>query len=247
MRPELAAALDVHRHRRLVEDEQVGVADDCHRETDALRLAARELLRALAGDVPSPVSSSASSTSIGSGYSAAIIATSSRTERSRISCTGLEHRADHAGVDSLARGAAEDRDAAAVGLGEAEHHVDRRRLAGAIGPEQSCGLAGSDGHVDAAHRVNRSTGRGERLGQALKADAAICLRRSLDHHWAQCPRFPGRVKPTGSGGGVARSPVPGTRRGLTSGVAPAAKLAFTRCRRPLTTSPIPSCWRPPGI
>ena len=50
-RPERAAALDVHRHRRLVEHEQLGVADQREREAHALGLAAGELLRAPLRDV----------------------------------------------------------------------------------------------------------------------------------------------------------------------------------------------------
>jgi len=50
-RVRFAPALDVHRHGRLVEDEQPRVGDEREREADALALAAGELLGPAAGDV----------------------------------------------------------------------------------------------------------------------------------------------------------------------------------------------------
>ena len=46
--PELAAGLGVEPGRRLVEEEQLGVADDAERDVDAAALAARQLLDARA-------------------------------------------------------------------------------------------------------------------------------------------------------------------------------------------------------
>ena len=56
---------------------------------------------------------------------------------------GLEHPSHQSRVDGLARRPAEDADGSAVRLGEAEQHVDRRRLARAVGPEQRHGLPGA--------------------------------------------------------------------------------------------------------
>ena len=50
-RPERVASLDVHRDRRLVEHEQLGVAHERDREAHALGLSAGQLLRALGGDL----------------------------------------------------------------------------------------------------------------------------------------------------------------------------------------------------
>ena len=67
-RPEVVAALDVHRDGRLVEHEQLRVGDERDREAHALGLAAGELLRAPVGDRPAmPASSSTSSTASGDG------------------------------------------------------------------------------------------------------------------------------------------------------------------------------------
>ena len=59
-RPEGAPSLDIHRDRRLVEHEQLRVADKRHSETHPLRLPAGELLRALPGDLASGRSAPAS-------------------------------------------------------------------------------------------------------------------------------------------------------------------------------------------
>ena len=50
-RPEVAATLDVHAGRRLVEDEQLGVGQQGHREAQPLLLAARALADHAVADV----------------------------------------------------------------------------------------------------------------------------------------------------------------------------------------------------
>ena len=60
------------------------------------------------------------------------------------------------------------RDRAAVGLRQAEQHVDRRRLAGAVRPEQRDGLAGLDDErhvVDGAHGPARGPERARDVAQ----------------------------------------------------------------------------------
>jgi hypothetical protein len=49
--PEVAAGLDVHGHRRLVEHQQGGVADDADGEPQPLRLPAGQLVRATVGQI----------------------------------------------------------------------------------------------------------------------------------------------------------------------------------------------------
>jgi hypothetical protein len=53
-RPERATALYIHRHRRLVEDQQLRVAHECDCETHALGLSAREAFGAAVGDLVEP-------------------------------------------------------------------------------------------------------------------------------------------------------------------------------------------------
>ena len=53
-RPEVTARFDVHRDGRLVQHEQVGVADDAEREAQPLGLAARQLVRAPVGQIGDP-------------------------------------------------------------------------------------------------------------------------------------------------------------------------------------------------
>ena len=60
-------------------------------------------------------------------------------------------------------GPAEEVDASGVGRQQAEHHVDRRGLPGAVRPEQGHGLAGGDRDVHPTDRVDRPLGGAERL------------------------------------------------------------------------------------
>ena len=92
---------------------------------------------------------STTSTSRGSSYSDAVIVSSSRTLMQLDQAAGLQHGAHRAGLDGLRGGAVEDADGASVGVPEAEHQVDGRRLPGAVGTEQGDHLAGLHGQVDA--------------------------------------------------------------------------------------------------
>ncbi len=84
-RPERVAPLDVERDGRLVEHEQLRVADERDGEAHALGLAAGELLGALIGDLADAGELERLLDVERRGYSEAIIATSSRTDRSLIS------------------------------------------------------------------------------------------------------------------------------------------------------------------
>ncbi len=168
-----AAALDVQRDRRLVEHEQLGVADERDREAHALGLPAGQLLRALARrsrlrrSARAPhrrpaargtarPSSPPARAPTGPG-SAAPVCSIPPTAPSATACAG---------------GAAEHRHRARVGREQAEQHVDRRRLARAVGAEQRDRLARRDSHVDAAHRPDRPVGAVEGLDQPAQLDLA---------------------------------------------------------------------------
>src|SRR5205085_2004114 len=56
-----------------------------------------------------------------------------------------------------------DRRPPAAGPRERAQHVDRRRLAGAVGPEEAEGLPGLDLEVDVADRLDLAEALGERL------------------------------------------------------------------------------------
>ena len=57
----------------------------------------------------------------------------------------------------------------AVGLRQRAEHVDRRRLAGAVGPEEPEDLAGGDLEADAAHRLDLVEG----LAQVVDLDGQV--------------------------------------------------------------------------
>jgi hypothetical protein len=83
--------------------------------------------------------------------------------------TRLQHRADDTGGDRVRGGHAEHGRRAAVRIEQAEQDVERRRLAGAVRPEQRDRLAGSDGRVDAADGVHGAV----RLRQAPELDSSV--------------------------------------------------------------------------
>ncbi len=128
-RPERAPRLDVHRHRRLVEDEQIGIADERDREARTLRLAAGELLRHPVGDLVDPRERDRL-------VDAERPRVERRDHRDQLAHreiadqrSGLQHRADAARGDGVLRRPAEQLRAAGVRVEHAEQHVDRRRLA----------------------------------------------------------------------------------------------------------------------
>ena len=135
------------------------------REAHALGLAARELLRAPAGDVGRyPHSSSTSSTSSGCAVERRRSSRRARgRERSRSSEPVCSIAPTPPVVDRARPGPPEHRDRARVGPGQAEQHLDRGRLARAVRPEQRDRLARRDLEVDAGDRVHRALRGAERL------------------------------------------------------------------------------------
>jgi hypothetical protein len=164
--PERAARFDVHRDRRLVEHEQLGVGDDREREPDALDLPAGQLggralrevgdagpfQRFLDGDRPL-VQRAKEVNQFTNGHVG--------EDRA-----GLQHRADQAFGHRGLGFAPEQPRAAVVGAGEPEQHVDGGGLAGSVGPEQRHDLAGCDVEIDAADGAYGP----EALGQAVESD-----------------------------------------------------------------------------
>src|SRR5581483_4777836 len=85
----------------------------------------------------------------------------------------LQHRANAPGGDCFVRRQPEDGDVARVRLLQPEQHVDRRRLARAVRPEQRHRFPGRNLHVDAAHRAHRPVCRAIRLLDPAQLDS-VC-------------------------------------------------------------------------
>jgi hypothetical protein len=68
---------------------------------------------------------------------------------------------DQAVADGVVRVAAEDLDGAGARRAEAEHHVDRAGLAGAVRAEERDDLAAADGEVDAVDGLDGAEVLGE--------------------------------------------------------------------------------------
>ena len=107
----------------------------------------------------------------GCGYSEAIIATSSRTERSRISEPVCSIAPIAPSSIASSGGRPNSETVPASGASQAEQHVDRGRLAGAVRAEQRHGLAGARSRRRC--RAPRAPGPAgaERLHQAAQLDA----------------------------------------------------------------------------
>ncbi|HEY8858910.1 MAG TPA: hypothetical protein VIM27_05610, partial [Gaiellales bacterium] len=149
--PTIAPALDVHGHRWLVQHQQVGVADERDGEARTLGLAAGELLRPALGDRLDSDQLEHLLDRQGVGVQAGHHREQLAHGEIAYELPGLEHRADRAVHDRLGGRPAEERDRAAVRSRQAEQHVDRRRLAGAVRAEQRDRLARCHRDVDAAH------------------------------------------------------------------------------------------------
>src|SRR5581483_2890915 len=132
-------------------------------------------------------------------------------------------RTDGAARDRVLRFISEQRHAAAVGRREAEQHVDRRRLAGAVRPEQRNGLARLDGDVDPANRLDRAGRRAVRLSELAELYAPWHFLNFLPE-----PHQHGSLRPT-----LACWPVctaTGERPSVVGGAAPpAAAIASAPC------------------
>ena len=176
-RPEGVPALDVHADGRLVEHEQLWIAHQRDRESQPLGLAAAEALRAPVGDRLDPRE-----------RERFVDVQRLREERGdhRDELTHgqlaqdtarLEHDSDPALLDRLLGRRSEHRDRSGVGRLKAEQHVDRRRLAGTVWPEQRDGLACAHGDVHASHRANRPCGRPVGLLEAAQLETRRRLTR----------------------------------------------------------------------
>ena len=141
------------------------------REAHSLGLAARQLVGAPIGDVCDSGQLSTSSTPSGAGYSERHHVDQLAHGEVADDRAGLQHRPDGTLGDRLIGRHPEDVNGAGVGLGEAEQHVDRGRLAGTVRAEQGDGLAGRYLDVDAAHGLHDARRAGERLDQPLQRDA----------------------------------------------------------------------------
>ena len=128
---------------RLVEEHQLGIADQRQRQVEPPLLAARQRARAAVGGLVEPGERDTSSTSRGAGYSDAQCATVSRTLRCGYVpqlCSTIPTRSRSV-RRPLARVVSEHRHRAAAARAVALEDLDRRRLAGAVGPEQPEHLA----------------------------------------------------------------------------------------------------------
>ena len=146
--PEAAAPLDVHTCGRLIEDEQRRIADECHGEAQALLLAPGALLDDARGEVGD------------AGAAHGLLGVDSMREETRRQLHRLTHGdvgqeagglhdcGDQAPVDRLARAHPEDSRIAVGGAAQSQDHVDRRRLACAVGAQEGDDLAGTNGQVD---------------------------------------------------------------------------------------------------
>ena len=146
--PEAAAPFDVHACGRLIEDEQCRVAHERHGEAQALLLAPGALLDDARGEVRD------------TGAKHGLLGVDSVGEETRRQLHRLTHGdvgqepgglhdcGDQAPVDRLARAHPEDSRIAFGGAAQSQDHVDRRRLACAVGAQEGDDLAGADGQVD---------------------------------------------------------------------------------------------------
>ena len=144
----------------------------------------------------------------------------------------LEHRPDGARVDRRPRRRPEDRNGAGVGLEQAEQHVDRRRLACAVRPEQGDGLAAGDLEVDPAHGAHLAEG----LGEIPELDAGGDGGRDGRDHATTLPSRAGLdgavIRPSRG----ARSQPAATAAALDSSIARCGSLSTSE-----RTNALPSC------
>ncbi len=170
-RPERVTRLDVERHRRLVEHQELRVAHEREREAGALRLTAGQLLGAPLGERhrSGELECLVDRERIGvqRGHHRDELADREAPQEA----AGLQHRADRPFVDRLRRRAPEQRDGAGVGWEQPEQHVDQGRLARAVRAEEGERLALRDVEIDAADRSYLPRRRRERLDEALEPNA----------------------------------------------------------------------------
>ena len=154
--PRLAPRRRVEARGRLVEEQQLGVADQRHRDVQAPLLTAGQLLGALVGLRPEPDAGDrvvdAERVREVAGEELERLADGEQAGRLGL----LEHDADPrpprpAGARRVL---AEHGDLARVALAEALEDLDGGRLAGAVGPEEGEHLALVDLEIEAAERFD---------------------------------------------------------------------------------------------
>ena len=152
--PELAPALDVHAGGRLVQDQQVGVGQQRHRESQPLLLAARALADQPVRDRgdPGPAQDLAAGR-CALGEQAGGVPGGLGHGEVLEQPAGLHDRRDQAALDRLPRVMPVPRPGRRR-LRQAEDHVDRGGLARAVRPEQRHDLARRDGQVNVTHGLD---------------------------------------------------------------------------------------------
>jgi LuxR family transcriptional regulator, maltose regulon positive regulatory protein len=144
VRPERLPGFHVHRGGRLVQHDQVGLAHDGQGEPDALGLAAGQLVHPAAGQVgdarPPQGLAHRQRPGMEPGHQRHQLPHGHLGHQP----AGLEHRADPPGLDRVVRVGTEHADPAAGRSAQREQHVQRRRLARPVGPEQGHGLPGPE-------------------------------------------------------------------------------------------------------
>ena len=165
------AALGVHPGGRLVEEGHLGAPDQGEREREPLLLAAREVAPGRAGDRTQPHEVE----ELVHGHRFGVVAGEEVEDPARpqhgIDAAALEHDPDAAAERGVVGDGTESQDERRAGGGApvALEGLDRRRLAGAVGPEHDEHLARFGGQVDAVDRGRRA-GRPVAHGEAGDLD-----------------------------------------------------------------------------
>jgi hypothetical protein len=217
--PEVTAGFDVHADRRLVEEEEIGVAADGQREQHPLPLAAGQLAEAPVLHVLQPGEREdlreRQWRRIVGGEQVDVLADRERLRHLR----HLQHHAHAAATGHRRRRAAEEARLAGARTGQAGEQAHRGRLAGAVRAEQRRDLPRLERQRDVGQRGDAAilVRDGDELGDG--SDHAHLLREM--HAWCgrhagrgQCPASsrPGdkrQLSRPQRGGRLNRSPKPG--------------------------------------
>ena len=173
--PCAAARLGIEAGRRLVEEDQLGIADQREREVQPAQLPAGELAAALVGLLLQAGEREHLLDVARARIEARPVAQRLARRDVRVDAAGLQHDADSLAqrAAAAARVEAEHRDLAAAARAVALEDLDRRRLAGAVRPEQPEDLAAAHADVDSAD--------GLELAVSLAQRAHLDRRRRVVH------------------------------------------------------------------
>ena len=176
----LARAERIEARGRLVEDEELGVVHERLREAETPRHALRELSRrpvrhALEADHLEQLRRAAVARAAVEAEELAVVVERLGRVEEAIEVGLLGQVADLALDGDIARIAPEDDEPAARLVQEAEDHLDRRRLAGTVRPEEAEDLMAIDVEIDAIHglRGGAEPEVGEGLRQPDGVDDAV--------------------------------------------------------------------------